>query len=117
MYLMKALEDNTISTKQAKNKFIKTPISSYLLSSEEEENVSFVRLTHVDLDHGPDGRLQVVPLRLRCVENLYGVRAPGDGQQWAAVKVHLELPSVERGAHDDDLSEEDTDIEGVCAGS
>lgn len=79
---------------------------SYLLSGEKEQNVPFILLTHVDLDHSADGRLQVVPLRLRRVENLNGVCAPGDGQQWAAVKVHLELTGIERGTHDDDLDGE-----------
>lgn len=60
----------------------------------------------MDLDHSADGRLQVVPLRFRRVENLNRVCAPGDGQQWAAVKVHLELTGVERGTHDDDLDGE-----------
>lgn len=51
----------------------------YLLSSEEEQNVPFIHLTHVDLDHRADGRLQVVPLRFRRVENFHRVRASGDG--------------------------------------
>ncbi len=77
-----------------------------LLSSEEEQNVPFILFAHVDLDHSADGRLQVVPLRLRRVENLHGVRASGDGQQRALVEVHLELTGVERGAHDDHLDRE-----------
>lgn len=81
-------------------------MESYLLSGEEEQNVPFIPLTHVDLDHSADGRLQVVPLRFRRIENLNGVRASGDGQQWAAVKIHLELTGIERGAHDDDLDRE-----------
>lgn len=51
----------------------------YLLTGEEEQNIAFVLLTHVDLDHSPDGCLQVVPLRFRCVEYLHGMRASRDG--------------------------------------
>lgn len=78
----------------------------YLLSSEKEQSVPFIHLTHVDLDHSADGRLQVVPLRFWRVENLHGMCAPGDGEQWAAVKVHLELPGIECGAHDNHLDRE-----------
>lgn len=75
----------------------------YLLSCEEEQDVPLASLAHVDLDDGADGRLQVVPLWLRRVEDLHGVRASGDGQQRTLVEIHLELAGVERGAHDDDL--------------
>lgn len=75
----------------------------YLLSCEEEQDVALVALTHVDLDDGADGCLQVVPLRLRRVEDLHWMRASGDGQQRTLVEIHLELAGVERGAHDDDL--------------
>lgn len=51
----------------------------YLLTGEEEKNITFVFFTHVDLDHSPDGRLQVVPFRFRRVEYLHGMRAPRDG--------------------------------------
>ena len=44
-----------------------------LLSSEEEEDVSHDLLTEVDLDHCPDGRLNVVPLWLRSEEYLHRV--------------------------------------------
>lgn len=54
-------------------------MDSYLLTSEEEQNIPFILLTHVNLDHGPDGCLQVVPLRFWRVENLHGVRASGNG--------------------------------------
>lgn len=73
------------------------------MSGEEQQNVSFITLAHVDLDHGAYGRLQVVPLRLGRVEDLHGVRAARDGEERAAVEVHLELPGVQRGAHDDHL--------------
>ena len=81
-------------------------MDSYLLSSEEKQKVPFIHLAHVDLDHSPDGRLQVVALWFRCVENLHGVGASRDGQQWATVKVHLELAGVECGAHHNDLGRE-----------
>lgn len=88
--------------------------SPYLLSSEEEQDVALALLAHVDLDHGADGCLQVVPLGLGRVEDLHGVRAPGDGQQRAAVKVHLELSGIQCGAHDDDLVQESRKLLEVC---
>lgn len=88
-------------TKETKSNL--RPLESYLLSGEEEENIPFIHLTHVDLDHRADGCLQVVPLGLGRVEDLDGMRASGDGQQWAAVKVHLELAGVERGTHHNHL--------------
>ena len=96
------LQKNNSSLTKGAEFFFKTT-SSYLLSREEEQKVPFILLTHVDLDDGADGRLQVVPLRFRRVENLDGVRTSRDAQQRAAVEVHLELAGVERGAHDDDL--------------
>lgn len=85
----------------------------YLLSSEEEQNVPFILLTHVDLDHSADGGLQVVALWFGGVENLHGMRASGDSQQWAAVKVHLELTGIECGTHDNDLDREGRRRESV----
>ena len=87
-----------------------------LLPREEEEAIALLLLTHVDLDHGADGRLQVVPLRLRGVEDLHGVGASGDGEQRAAVEVHLELSGVQCGAHDDDLAGRKTqETNGYCS--
>lgn len=86
------------------------------MSGEEQKNVAFTLLTHVDLDHRANGRLQVVSLRFRRVKDLYRVRASRDGQQWAAVKVHLELASVQRGTHDDDLDRESHGDRGLNLG-
>jgi len=44
-----------------------------LLSGEEEQDVSFHLLAQVDLDHRPDGCLQVVSLRLWREEDLHRV--------------------------------------------
>lgn len=57
----------------------------------------------MDLDDCPDGRLQVVALGLWCVEDLYGMCSAGDGEQGAAVEVHLELSGIQGGAHDNNL--------------
>lgn len=76
---------------------------TYLLASEEEEAVTFIFLTHMNLDDSADGCLEVVSLRLGGVEDLHRVCTPRDGQQGTVVEVHLELPSIQGGAHDDHL--------------
>lgn len=75
----------------------------YLLSGEEEQHISLIFLTHVDLDDRANGCFQVVPLRLGRVEDLHGMRPAGNGQQGAAVEINLELSSVQSGAHYNDL--------------
>lgn len=76
----------------------------YLLTGEEKQSIPFILLAHVDLDHSTDSCLQVVPLWFRRIENLHWVGAPRDGEKRAVVKVHLELPSIECGTHDNDLN-------------
>lgn len=51
---------------------------TYLLSSEEDENVSFHLLTDVYLNHSSNGCLQIVPLRLRGEEDLHRVSTTRD---------------------------------------
>ena len=63
--------------------------NTYLLAGEEHQHVAIDRLTHVQLEHGADRRLQVVALRLRRVEDLDRMRAAGDAHQRRAVEVRL----------------------------
>lgn len=79
------------------------PPVTYLLSGEKEQYISLVFLAHVDLDDCANRRLQIVPLRLGRVEDLYGMRPAGNSEQGATVEINLELSSVQGGAHDDDL--------------
>lgn len=60
---------------------------TYLLSREEEKDITGFLLTHVYLYDGADGCLEVVALGLGRVEYLHWVCPSGHGQQWAAVKV------------------------------
>ena len=62
---------------------------SYLLSSKEKQDVSFGFLTHVNLDDRSDGRLQVVALGLRGVEDLHRVSPARYTHQGRIVKVLL----------------------------
>lgn len=64
----------------------------------------------MNLDDGADGCLEVVSLGLRGVEDLHGVCAPRNSQQGAVVEVHLELPSIQCGTHDDHLSMKETPL-------
>lgn len=57
----------------------------------------------MDLNDRPDGCLQVVTLGLWGVEDLNGMRSARDGEQGAAVEVHLKLSGIQRGAHDNNL--------------
>lgn len=67
---------------------------SYLLTCEEEKAVTFIFLTHVNLDDGADRRLKVVSLWFRSIENLHRVRPSGDSQQRTVVEVNLELAGI-----------------------
>lgn len=52
-------------------------VLNLLLSCEEHQDVPW-GLTGVDLNHGSDGRFQIVPLRLLCVEDLHREQASRD---------------------------------------
>mmetsp|Transcript_20473 Transcript_20473/g.61034 ORF Transcript_20473/g.61034 Transcript_20473/m.61034 type:complete len:369 (-) Transcript_20473:525-1631(-) len=73
-----------------------------LLAREEEQDVPF-GLRVVDLDHGPDGSLEVVPLGLGSVEDLHRVCPARDVQQRRLVEVGLHLRRVHRRGHDHHL--------------
>ncbi len=57
----------------------------------------------MNLQHRPDGSLDIVPLRLRGIKDLDRVRPAGDCEQWRIEEICLELLGVEGGRHDDDL--------------
>ena len=80
----------------------KTPC--YLLSCEEEQDIPFPFFAHVDLHNRSDRSLQVIPLRFRGVEDLYRVGSAGYREQRGLVKVMLEFPGVQCGAHHDNLN-------------
>ena len=61
----------------------------YLLSSEEEQDVSLDLLTHVYLQHGAYSSLQVVTFWLRRVEDLHRVSTTRHAHQGRIVKVVL----------------------------
>ena len=73
-----------------------------LLARQEEQDVA-LGLAGVDLQHGPDGGLDVVALGLGREEDLDGVGPAGHGEQRRVEEVGLELLGVEGGRHDDDL--------------
>ena len=57
----------------------------------------------MDLQHSSDGGLDVIPLWLRCVEDLYRVCATRHSKQRCVHEVLLELLCIKRGRHDNDL--------------
>lgn len=62
---------------------------TYLLPCKKEKDISLRLLAHVDLDDGTDGRLQVIALRFRRVEDLDRMSATGHAHQRSIVKVLL----------------------------
>ena len=64
--------------------------TTHLLSREEEQNIALHLLTHVYLYDSPDGGFQVVPLRLRGVEDLHRMGAAGNAHERRVVKVVLQ---------------------------
>ncbi len=65
------------------------PAPLYLLSCQEQQDVSLHFLTHVYLEHCPDRGFQVIPLWLRCVEDLHGMSATRHAHKGSIVKVVL----------------------------
>ena len=78
--------DISIHERRPEGKLTRT----YLLTSEKEQNVSLNFFTHVNLNHCSDGRLQVISLWLRCVEDLHRVCAPRHAHQRRVVEVVLQ---------------------------
>ena len=66
-------------------------MTTYLLTSEEEQNVTLFSLTHVDLQHCADGSLQVVTLRLWGVKYFHRVGPTRYTHQRCIVEVLLLL--------------------------
>ena len=57
----------------------------------------------MDLHDGDEAGVQVVRLGLLGVQDLHGVRSPGDGEDGSFVEVLGELDGVQRGRRHDEL--------------
>mmetsp|Transcript_6522 Transcript_6522/g.22449 ORF Transcript_6522/g.22449 Transcript_6522/m.22449 type:complete len:371 (-) Transcript_6522:170-1282(-) len=73
-----------------------------LLSRQEEQHVALL-LVLVNLQHRPDGGLEVVPLRLLGVEDLHREEPSRNLNEWGVHKVGLELLGLQGGGHDHEL--------------
>lgn len=73
------------------------------LTRQEQQDIALGFFHLVDLDGCADGRLQIVALRLRRVENLHWECATGNVHARAVVKILLKLAGIQCGAHNDDF--------------
>mmetsp|Transcript_2472 Transcript_2472/g.8417 ORF Transcript_2472/g.8417 Transcript_2472/m.8417 type:complete len:500 (-) Transcript_2472:673-2172(-) len=71
-----------------------------LLTGEKDEDVAAWGLINVNLQHGREGCINVVPVSSRQVEHLHRMLPPRDAQRFCAKVLREEL-DVERCGHDD----------------
>ncbi|KAH3685282.1 hypothetical protein WICPIJ_003756 [Wickerhamomyces pijperi] len=74
----------------------------FVFTGEEKQDITF-GFRGVDLQHGTNGGVQVVLLVLWGVVDFNRVGSTWHSEQWRVVEVRLELLSVQRGRHNDDL--------------